>query len=327
MRKVNIAVIGAGYWGKKIIAEYAQMAKSDSEIALRSVCDSLIENRDYCQGNYEIPFLAEHHKEVFSSRDVDAVNICTPNETHFELCREALEAGKHVLVEKPMTLKSSEAYKLVDMARTKNLVLSVGHIFRFNNALQKIRSLVRSGFFGDIYWLKFQWTTLMPPIPGRDIVTDLAPHPLDISNFLLDAWPIKMTCKAKAYRREKLEEIAYIMAEFGDGVCAAFELSWLSPGKAREMQLMGSVRSAKVDCLTQKMQIFENDKSYDVPVERNNTIEAELQHFIECIQNNRVGNYGYLNQNNGTLGAYVIKLLEAARLSNDQEKTQRVEFQ
>lgn len=326
MRKVNVAVIGAGYWGKKIIAEYAQMAKADSEIALRSVCDSLEENRKYCQGNYEIPFLAQHHKQVFSNTDIDAVNVCTPNETHYELCREALEAGKHVLVEKPMTLNSNEAYKLVDLARTKNLVLSVGHIFRFNNALQKIRSLVKSGFFGDIYWLKFQWTILMPPIPGRDIVTDLAPHALDISNFLLDAWPTKITCKAKAYRRNKLEEMAYIIAEFDKDICAAFELSWLSPGKAREVCLMGSVKSAKIDCLTQKIQIFENDNSYHLPVERNNTIEAELEHFIQCIQNNRVGNYSYLNQNNGILGAYVIKLLEAARLSNEQEKTQHVEL-
>jgi UDP-N-acetylglucosamine 3-dehydrogenase len=324
MRKVNVAVIGAGYWGRKIISEYAQMAKGDSWIALRSVCDPLEENLRYCENNFDVPLLAQHYKEVLTNQDVDAVNLCTPNETHYELCKEALEAGKHVLVEKPMTLSSGEAYKLVDLAHSKNLVLSVGHIFRFNNALRKVRDLVKSGFFGDIFWLKFQWTTLMPPIPGRDVVTDLAPHPFDISNFLLNTWPSKITCRAKAYRRDKLEEMAYILAEFDNNVLAHFELSWLSPGKSREVCLMGSAKFARIDCLTQNIQIFENDHSYDLNLEKNNTIEAELEHFVQCIQNNRVGNHDQLNQNNGTVGARVVRLLEAARLSNEQEQTQKV---
>lgn len=324
MRKMNVAVIGVGYWGKKIVSEYAQLAKRNSGVSLHSVCDLSKDNLKFCEGKYDVPYVTKYRKEVIASPEIDAVNICTPNETHFEICREALEAGKHVLVEKPMTLNSGEAYKLVDLARAKNLVLSVGHIFRFNRALEKVRSLVEDRFFGDLFWLKLQWTTLMPPVQDRDIITDLAPHPFDILNFLLDMWPSKITCKAKAYRREKLEETAHIIVEFKNNVMANIELSWLTPGKTREVSVMGSKRFAKIDCLTQEIKAFENGHFYNIPVERNNTIEAELEHFIGCIRNTHASNSIYLNQNNGLLGAKVVRLLELARRSVEEERTERV---
>jgi predicted dehydrogenase len=323
MSKLNVAVIGAGYWGKKVISEYMQLAKRSSDVGLHTVCDLSKENLDFLGGDYYIPHLTVYDKEVLTFPQIHAVNVCTPNETHYEICKRALAAGKHVLVEKPMTLNSGQAYDLVDMASSRNLVLSVGHIFRFNNALQKIRGLIKNGFFGDLFWLKLQWTTLMPPIEGRDIITDLAPHPFDILNYLLDEWPLKITCKAKAYRRQDLEEAAHITAEFRNNVMANIELSWLSPGKVREVSLMGSKRFAKIDCLMQEVKIFENDRLYDVPISRNNTIEAELEHFIHCIQNNHAANE-YNNQNGGLVGANVVKLLEVARKSVQTERTESV---
>jgi UDP-N-acetylglucosamine 3-dehydrogenase len=325
MRKINIGVVGVGYWGKKIVHEYVQLGKQNSLVDLHAVCDLLEDNLKYCE-NYAIPNVAKYHKEVMFSPDVDAVNVCTPNETHYQICREALDAGKHVLVEKPMTLSSAEAYELVGLAHKQNLVLSVGHIFRFNNALRMIRDLIKNGFFGDVFHLKLRWTTLMPPIEGRDIITDLAPHPFDILNFLLGEWPLKITCKAKAYRREKLEEVAYIVAEFRNNVVAHVELSWLSPGKAREVCVMGSKRFANINCLSQDVKVFENNGFRDVYVKRNNTIEEELEHFIYCVQNNSVVNNSYLNENSGLLGAHVVRLLEIARKSVEEEKTKSVDI-
>jgi len=325
MRKINIGVVGVGYWGKKIVHEYVQLGKQNSLVDLHAVCDLLEDNLKYCE-NYAIPNMAKYHKEVTFSPDVDAVNVCTPNETHYQICREALEAGKHVLVEKPMTLSSAEAYELVGLAHKQNLVLSVGHIFRFNNALRMIRDLIKNGFFGDVFYLKLQWTTLMPPIEGRDIITDLAPHPFDILHFLLGEWPLKITCKAKAYRREKLEEMAYIVAELRNNVMAHVELSWLSPGKTREVDVMGSKRCASIDCLSQDVKVFENDGFRDVYVKRNNTIEEELEHFVYCVQNNSVVNNRYLNESSGLLGAHVVRLLEIARKSVEEEKTESVDI-
>jgi UDP-N-acetylglucosamine 3-dehydrogenase len=325
MRKINVGVVGAGYWGKKIVSEYMQLSKQNSQINLQAVCDPLEENLKGCEV-YRIPFLTKFHKEVVASPDVDVINICTPNETHYEICREALEAGKHVLVEKPMTLSSADAYELIELAHKQNLVLSVGHIFRFNNALRMTRDLIKSGFFGDLFYLRLQWTTLMPPVQGRDIIMDLAPHPFDIVNFLLEQWPTKITCKAKAFRRKQLEEMAYILAEFRENAMAHIELSWLSPGKTREVCVMGSNRFAKIDCLSQDVKVFENNGFHDVYVKRNNTIEEELEHFIYCVQNNSVVNNTYLNESNGLLGAKVVRLLEIARKSIEEEKTESVDI-
>lgn len=326
MRKINIGVIGVGYWGKKIVHEYVQLGKQNSLVNLHAVCDLLEDNLKYGE-NYGIPYMTKYHKEMIFSPNVDAVNVCTPNETHYQICREALEAGKHVLVEKPMTLSSSEAYELVELARKQNLVLSVGHIFRFNNALRMTRDLIKNGFFGDVFYLKLRWTTLMPPIEGRDIITDLAPHPFDILHFLLGEWPLKITCKAKAYRREKLEEMAYVVAEFRNNVMGHVELSWLSPGKTREVCVMGSNRFAKIDCLSQDVKVFENNGFHDVYVKRNNTIEEELEHFIYCVQNNSVVNNSYLNESSGVLGAHVVRLLEITRKSVEEERTESVDIE
>jgi len=323
VRKISVGVVGVGYWGKKTANEYLQLSKKTSLVDLFAICDVLEDNLKHYE-NYGIPCMTKYYGEIISSSNVEAINVCTPNETHYQICREALEAGKHVLVEKPMTLTSAEAYELVDLAHKQNLVLSVGHIFRFNNALRMTRDLIKNGFFGDVFYLKLQWTTLMAPIDGRDIVTDLAPHPFDILHFLLGSWPLKITCKAKGYRG-KSKELAYIMAEFGNNLMAHIEMSWLSPGKTREVNVIGSNGCAKIDCLSQDVKVFENNCFHDVYVERNNTIEDELMHFIHCIQNNGVVNHTYLNESNGLLGAHIVRLLEIARKSIEEERTESVD--
>jgi len=251
--------------------------------------------------------------------EIDAVNICTPNETHYQVCVDALNMNKHVLLEKPMTLKASQAHELVMLAENKGLNLSVGHIFRFNNALRKARDLVKGGFFGDVYYLDLQWTTLMK-MANRDIITDLAPHPFDIINFLTDLWPTRVTCRAKSYRGDNLEEVAFITAELDNVAMGHMHLSWLMPGKTRQVRISGSEKSAQIDCLSQSVRVSDGEKTHDLKVEANNTIRSELMHFLQCIRKSRSGKT-YNNDNHGMLGARVVELLEAARKSLEENKT------
>lgn len=325
MKKTNVAVIGVGYWGKKIMCEYSQLAKGNSNVNLSAVCDLSKENLQFCNNNYHIPYVCTSLEEILSSSEIDAVNICTPSETHFKISKAALEAGKHVLVEKPMSLTSSEAYELYELAKAKGLVISVGHIYRFNNALKKVRRLIKDGYFGNIYYLKLRWTTLCPSPEGRDILTDLAPHPFDIINYLVNDWPSKLLCKANTFRRKELEEVAYCIAEFDNGMMAHIELSWLLPEKIREVNVIGSKRCAKIDCLRQVIEVFENEDFYGVPVKKNNTIRDELEHFVACIWNGKSGNPKCKNRNGGLVGANVVRLLETARRSIETEKTESVE--
>jgi predicted dehydrogenase len=321
---VNVAVIGAGYWGKKVIKEYTQLSRSDPKVNLLMVCDLNDENLRYCSEAFHIPEkrLTMDHKQALSSNNVDAVHICTPNETHHQICKEALSARKHVLLEKPMALYAKHAWELVGIAESKGLILQVGHIFRFNNALKMMRDLIAQDYFGDLYYLKLQWTTLMPSPLNRDIIFDLGPHPVDILNYLLNKWPIKVSCKAKAYRRKLLEELAYITMEFDGKLMAHIELSWLQPGKVRQATIIGSERSASVDCVNQSIGIYENGDGdrFNLPVTRNNTILDEVSHFVESVFE------GKNSGNPGSVGAKNVAVLESLKRSLEEERTVKIDL-
>ena len=321
---VNIAVIGAGYWGKKVIKEYLQLARSDPKVNLLMVCDVKDENLRCCNEAFDIPEekLTVDYGQALSSNDVDAVHVCTPNETHYRICKEALSANKHVLLEKPMALHAKNAWELVGLAKSRDLILQVGHIFRFNNALKMMRDLISHNYFGDLYYLKLQWTTLMPSPLNRDIIFDLGPHPIDILNYLLKKWPTKVSCKAMAYRRKLLEELAYITMEFDHKLMAHIELSWLQPGKVRQATIVGSERSASVDCVNQSIGIYENGDgdTFSLPVARNNTILDEVSHFAGSIVEHTSSN------NLGSVGAKTVAILEGLKRSLKEEETVKIDL-
>ena len=316
---LNVAVIGAGYWGKKIIEEYLELARSGSRVDLSMVCDLEDRNLKHCSEVFHISEsrLTRDYGEALSSSDVDAVHICTPNETHHQICKEALNANKHVLLEKPMALHAKNAWELVGIAESKGLILQVGHIFRFNNALRMMRDLLAQDYLGDLYYLKLQWTTLMPSPLNRDIIFDLGPHPVDILNYLLRKWPVRVSCRGMACRRKLLEELAYITLEFEGRLMAHVELSWLQPGKVREVTIVGSERSASVDCLNQSIGVYENGDGdrFNLDVARNNTIFDEVSHFVESIRGNK-------NSNNlGSVGARTVAILESLKRSLEEGRT------
>jgi predicted dehydrogenase len=221
-----------------------------------------------------------------------------------------------------MALEARQAWELVGIAKSAGLCLQVGHIFRFNNALKLVRDLVAHGYFGDVYYLKLQWTTLMDSPLNRDIIFDLGPHPVDILNYLLNKWPLKVACQARAYRRAELEELAYMTMEFDNHVIAHVELSWLQPGKIRDATLIGSQRSAVVDCVNQSIRICENGGTeiFNLPVQSNNTILDETKNYAESI----IGKVNH--KNTGSSGARNVAILGHLKESLMQEKTIDVDF-
>jgi UDP-N-acetylglucosamine 3-dehydrogenase len=321
-KNLDIAVLGAGYWGQKVIAEYLQLAAIDPRVNLAKVCDLKDENLEYCSRVLRVDKekLDMDYDILLGSNDVDALHICTPNETHHKFCLAALNAGKHVLIEKPMALSAREAWELDAIAKSNHLCLQVGHIYRFNNALKKVRDLIAENYFGNLYYMKLQWTTLMPSPIGRDIIFDLGPHPVDILNYLLNRWPIKVNCTGRAFRRKLLEEVAYISMEFDEKLFAQIELSWLQPGKVRELIVMGEKRSATVDCVAQTVRIFDNNdgSSFALDLVPNNTILSEVGHFANSILANNN------HRNPGSVGANTITVLESIKRSMREDRTVNV---
>ncbi len=306
MAKIEVGVLGVGYWGRKIVEELTAI----QNVKVRAVSDLSDKNLDYAKDRYGVETLVHDYHDVLNIKEIVAVNICLPNSLHFPACKDALEAGKHVLVEKPMTLTSAEAKELVELAKKKGLTLSVGHIYRFNNALAEVRRLVKEKFFGRVFLLEMEWTNLEQPFADRDVIVDLAPHYFDIINYLLDEWPTKVTCVAKPFRRKEQQETAYIISEMKSGTMSHATLSWLSPKKVRQISLIGENRSAYIDAVAQEITIYESGYTYKLGVERNNTIKTELLHFLQSI-----GDPLTETRNSGTVGLRTVELIEKSKQS------------
>jgi predicted dehydrogenase len=313
--KLKIGVIGAGRWGKKHIDEYSKM----KDVELIWVSDLSKNNLNYCKSNYNIENVTTDYQDLLSS-DVEAVSICTSNETHFEVCKDALIAGKHVLVEKPLTLQPNKAYKLVEIAKQSNKLLAVGHLFRYNNAINEVRKLIENKFFGDLCYLRFQWTIQwMPEIyPDKklDIIVDMMPHLYDIMNYLTGLWPKKITCFGKDFIKKGLEDTAYIICEFTKNIMTHSEISWTLPEKVREVDVIGSKACAKIQAVSQKAIIFEGSNDGKIlDIKENNTLGDELRCFIDAIKNNSK------LTNDGEIGAKTVELVQVTRKSLETNET------
>jgi UDP-N-acetylglucosamine 3-dehydrogenase len=308
---IGVGVVGAGYWGRKLAGEYLA-AERRGTLKLIKVCDSSVAALGALLVTKETSSIGQDRltqeiREILDDSRISAVHIATPNHTHYPLAKMALEAGKNVLVEKPMTLNSREAYELVELAASRELVLHVGHIFRFNSALRTARQVLQSGGIGRVFYARVQWTDY-GYFPDREIIFDLGPHPVDVLNLLLDAWPSQVSGFARAYRNSREhEEVAYVIAEFQSGVFAHIELSWLHPSKAREVSLVGYDGTLVVDCVNQRVFRSRKGDTNELPVSANNTIESEIQHFIDCVSRKEI------SPESGLIGARTVEVLEAIR--------------
>ncbi|HYY92529.1 MAG TPA: hypothetical protein VE955_11125, partial [Candidatus Dormibacteraeota bacterium] len=168
-------------------------------------------------------------------------------------------------------------------------------------------------------------TAFMNPQLQREVITDLAPHPFDICNYVLDAWPEKVTCKGRGYRTKHNEEVAFITAEHKGGLIAHIEVSWLDRDKRREVTVIGSNGVAHLDCMSQKLTVEGPDGKEEIPVIPSNTLGSEITHFSNCMRNH-IDSVPFSNHSDGMLGARVVALLEASRESMLHDRTIQVQL-
>lgn len=295
---MKIGLIGIGKWGQKFANEYIQLMKE-------GVIDVAFYDMDKAK--------LEQFKgiETFSSLDnavknVDAVHICTPDYTHYDVAKKALNAGINVLIEKPMTNDSDKAYRLVELASNENLILQVGHIFRFANVIRKVRELYKEKHFGDVYHFNLAWTHLMPPRPKVDILWDLLPHPLDMMHFITGEWPKDFTGVGRSFRRNELNEITSLDMIYENNSFANIHVSWVTPMRRRTLEIVGSERSLWAECVKQELKIFENDREQEIKIESNNTMREEALNFVEAIKT------GKNTFNSSIIGARSVEMIERA---------------
>ena len=327
---IHVGVIGYGYWGPNLVRNFSE----NSETEVIAVTDLSPERLHAAQKRYPAVQVTTDYRQVLANPDIDAVAIVTPVSTHFELAMEALRAGKHVLVEKPITTTSEQALRLIEEAERRRLVLMVDHTFVYTGAVRKIQELTTGGDLGEIYYYDSTRVNLGLFQRDVDVVWDLAVHDLAIMDYVLPAHPCAVSATGMNHVAGSTENIAYITCFFAGSLIAHVNVNWLSPVKVRRTLIGGSKQMIVYD----DMEPSEKVKVYDKGITVNGSPEAvykmligyrsgdmraphlelteglqnEVKHFAQCIQ------HGERPLTDGHAGLRVVSILEAATRSMKQ---------
>lgn len=247
MSPIGLAVIGAGYWGPNLV----RTAQATPGLRLESLCDLDVERARTVLGLSSTVRVTDSYDEILEDPSVDAVAIATPASTHFDLVRSALEAGKHVIVEKPLTPSVAEGAKLAALARESGLVLMCDHTYCYTPAVQRIRELIRGGEIGEIQFVDSVRINLGLVQPDVDVLWDLAPHDLSVLDFVLpeNVRPVAVAAHTGDPIGAGLPCLAYLSVWLSNGALAHAHVNWLSPTKIRKTVFGGSRRTIVWDDL------------------------------------------------------------------------------
>jgi predicted dehydrogenase len=239
---INVAVVGYGYWGPNLVRNVIERP----ELALWGLCELSEDRTAKFRNRYPGVRTSPSLDEVLGDPDVDAVSIATPPRTHHALVKRALEAGKHVLVEKPLATTVADAEELVELAERNGLVLMPGHTFIYSPAVNKVRELIDSGELGDIYFVTSARMNLGIYQPDG-VICDLAPHDLSILLYWLDRPVSLVAASGCTVFQHDVPETAFLTVGFEQGPTANIQISWLAPRTVRPMVVVGSKRMVVYD--------------------------------------------------------------------------------
>jgi predicted dehydrogenase len=256
---LRTAIIGYGYWGPNLCRNFSAI----ENCSVSHVVDFRQDRLDQVRKLYPSVKTSTLPEDVFSSTDVDAVIIATPVFTHFALAKKALQMGKHVLLEKPMTATVAEAEELINLAEQKNLVLMVDHTFLYTSAVKKMKELIDSGTIGNIKY--FDSTRINLGLFQQDVnvLWDLAPHDISILNFLMKETPYSINSTGVSHTKNGIENIAFLTVNYTSDFIAHFNCSWTSPVKLRTLLLGGDKKMLVFNDLEQSEKIKIYDTTYD----------------------------------------------------------------
>lgn len=257
---VKVAVIGFGYWGPNMVRNFN--AQTNGQVLY--VADFRKERLDVAKGLYPAIKTTQSPDEAILDTEVDAVVIATPVFTHFELAKKALNAGKHVLLEKPMVTTSEEAEILINLAQQKNLALMVDHTFLYTGAVQSIKKLVDTGMIGRLQYIDSTRINLGLFQPDVNVLWDLAPHDISILNYLTDEKPYSVQATGVSHTNNGIENIAYLTMNYESNIIAHFNCSWTSPVKIRKFLIGGDRKMIVFDDTepTEKVRIYDTSYHY-----------------------------------------------------------------
>jgi predicted dehydrogenase len=319
---INIGVIGYGYWGPNIVRNL----RAVDSARVVAVCDKNPEALRRVKHVYPDVQITADANEILRSPSIDAVAIVTPVWTHFELAKAAMENGKCVFLEKPLTSSAAQAEELIELALRRDLKIMVDHTFLFTGAVKKIRHLIDQDELGDLYYYDSTRVNLGLFQHDIDVIWDLAPHDLSIMDYLIGKEPEAVVATGQAHLNAHAN-IAFLTIYFPNNTIAHINVNWLSPVKVRTTLIGGEKKmlvwndleaDEKVKVYDKGVQITSREGVYELlisyrsgdmwapKIEQTEALKVELGYFLDCIENNQTP------MNDAVAGLRVVKLLEAA---------------
>lgn len=267
MSNINVGVIGYGYWGPNIVRNFF----GNSSCTVKMVADGRPERLNLLSKVFPSILGVKDAEEIINNRELDAVVIATPVFTHFELAKRVLLAGKHVLIEKPMTSSVKEADELISLAEQKGLTLMADHTFLYTGAVQKMKEIIESKAIGTPLYFDSSRINLGLFQPDINVLWDLAPHDISILSYLITENPESINATGISHTRNKIENIAYLTVNYNSSFIAHFTCSWSSPVKVRQTLIGGDIKMILYNDLEPSEKVRVYDTGYDHKTEEDKT--------------------------------------------------------
>jgi predicted dehydrogenase len=324
---VRMGVIGYGYWGPNLVRNFAEVPGS----RVVAVSDMRSQRLTQAQARYPSIRTTTDCNEILADPEIDAVAIMTPVSTHFDLAMDALNAGKHVLIAKPLAATSEQAVRLIETAAAKSRVLMVDHTFLYTGAVQRIKDLLETGGLGQLYYYDSVRVNLGLFQHDVDVLWDLAVHDLSIMDYLLEQKPVAVAATGAAHIPGQPVNTAYLTCFFENNLIAHHHVNWLAPVKIRRTLIGGDRQMIVYDDLepSEKVKIYDKGITLNNDTERvyeslvayragdmwaprlsiTEGLHVEAEHFVECITR------GVQPVSDGQAGLRIVRILEAATQS------------
>jgi predicted dehydrogenase len=321
---VRLGVIGYGYWGPNLVRNFAEYPGSQ----VTRIADRRQDRLTPVARRYPEVVTTTDFRDLLKDPAIDAIVICTPISTHFDLALAALRAGKHVLCEKTLTATSEQTQRLIDEAARRRLVLMVDHTFVYTGAVQKIKEVVNAGRLGRLYYYDSVRVNLGLFQHDVDVLWDLAVHDLSIMDHILGEKPTAVAATGISNVPGRPINTGYLTCFFESNLLAHFHVNWLAPVKIRRTLIGGDAQMIVYDDLepSEKVKIYDRGITVDTPSEAvyelmvgyrigdmwapqvslTEALRVETQHFVECIRN------GQKPITDGESGLRIVRILEAA---------------
>jgi predicted dehydrogenase len=326
MANINIGVIGYGYWGPNIVRNFFSAANC----TVKAVADGRPERLAVLAKVFPSINGVKTAEEVINDNEIDAVVVATPVFTHFSLAKKALENGKHVLIEKPMTSTVAEAEELIELAAKKGLTLMADHTFLYTGAVQKMKELVDSGMVGTPRYFDSSRINLGLFQPDVNVLWDLAPHDISILTYLITEAPVSINATGISHTHNNIENIAYMTVNYNSDFIAHFNCSWTSPVKVRQTLIGGDKKMIVFNDLepSEKIRVYDTGYNHTTHVDKTTIMvdyrtgdvyipKIQLSEALAGVANDFIQSIIQKKKPlaNAELGMQVVKILEASQQS------------